>query len=609
MSDELRDDDGREPVGAEPKPDEHNSQLPQEIVEHVDSPQQSDAAPANDTSREREFSDNHNSDPHDAPQPVNLKSNGAAANGREHVDTSSEEHEQAKASSGHGEVLELTKIDELAGNLTSPPGKSQQSAQSEIDDPFSGELTPEDEIILRSYDETLARGGERFIPKYDSLPSTGEFAHFQPSPSLDLIREVSGDESIYVCLVQWSNTQPKVTYGKRIEYGGRTYYAPQLPAALYDSTVLPSGLRNHGTTKKLFDSIRGLLQTYLMLSEKQSALLTHWCIASWFPDILQFIPRLTITGPKYAADLLLKTLRCVCRRPILLAGVTPAVLKIIPIKELMPTLLIRGTGPSKRTAELLDASDQRGYLLASGGQLRQCYCARCVYLGEEYTPQGVMLDGIHIHVARNSLLPDHPAPSETAIQILQNQLLYYRSFNRELVENSRYNPTGLLPESRAMARQLGAAIVGDAELQRRIPELLLEQNEQGRVDRASGMKGVVLRAVLSYCHEGDRQQVFTREIAAKVNQINIDDGETLQVSNETVGHTLKNLGLYSRRLGSAGRGLVLDKAIRSRAHALSVAYEVLPPAPLCGYCLKLQEPQSEEVMQEVEGMNVIDPPL
>jgi len=275
----------------------------------------------------------------------------------------------------------------------------------------------------------------------------------------------------------------------------------------------------------------------------------------------------------------------------------------------MPTLLIRGTGPSKRTAELLDASDQRGYLLANGGDLQQCYCARCVYLGEEYTPEGVMLDGIHIHVARNTLLPDHPALSKTEIQIFQDKLLSYRSFNRELVDTSSYNPTGLLPESRAMARQLGGAIVGDAELQRRIPELLLEQNEQGRVDRASGMKGVVLRAVLSFCHEGDRQQVFTREIAARVNQLNIEEGETLKVSNEAVGHALKNLGLYSRRLGSAGRGLVLDKTIRSRAHALSVAYEVLPSEPLCGYCLKFQEAQSEEVVQEVEGVNVIDPPL
>jgi len=141
MSDELRNHDGREPAGAEPKPDGHYSELPQETAEPVDSSQQSDAALEKDSSpeRERELSVKHNSD--DASQAVNLQSIGAAANGQERPDPPAEEHEPAQALSEHAVVPDPTKIDELRGDMTSPQGESLQSPQTDIDDPFSGELT------------------------------------------------------------------------------------------------------------------------------------------------------------------------------------------------------------------------------------------------------------------------------------------------------------------------------------------------------------------------------------------------------------------------------------------------------------------------------------
>ena len=106
---------------------------------------------------------------------------------------------------------------------------------------------------------------------------------------------------------------------------------------------------------------------------------------------------------------------------------------------------------------------------------------------------------------------------------------------------------------------------------------------------------MVLRAVLVHCHQGD-QQVFARELAATVNQIYIEDGEPVKVTSEAVGHVLKGLGLYSRRLGNGGRGLMLDKSTQSKAHELSRTYEVLPATPACGYCHRLQVPGSKELV-------------
>ena len=104
---------------------------------------------------------------------------------------------------------------------------------------------------------------------------------------------------------------------------------------------------------------------------------------------------------------------------------------------------------------------------------------------------------------------------------------------------------------------------------------------------------MVLKAVLFHCHEGEQQKVFVRDLAATVNNTYRDEGEPLKISNERLGHVLKNLGLYTQRLNNAGRGLVLDNATRIRAHELSYANEVLPETPACGHCQRLHVQQSQ----------------
>ena len=44
------------------------------------------------------------------------------------------------------------------------------------------------------------------------------------------------------------------------------------------------------------------------------------------------------------------------------------------------------------------------------------------------------------------------------------------------------------------------------------------------------------------------------------------------LSPEKVGHNLKKLGLFTRRLSQAGNGLTLDQATRSRVHEVARAY-------------------------------------
>lgn len=383
----------------------------------------------------------------------------------------------------------------------------------------------------------------------------------------------------------WLNEQPK--------------RLPAMPLSLYKSLILPSGLHGFGPAHELFDSILALLQKHVMLPKKECSILAYWSIATWFTDYLPFLPTVVITGTASAADLLLRTLVAVCRRPVLLADVNPAVVRALPLAELKPTLLIREPQLSKRTAALLDACSHPGYLVHGGKDFQQVYCAKCIYVGEFAKDHLFASNSIHLHVSENSLGALYVLPTEGTIEDFQNRLLAYRFRAHDRVAASNFRVAGFRPEVCAIAQVLGAPIVGDAELQRGVIELLKERDEQSRGERASGQHGVVLRAVLSHCHQPDRQHVLVREIATTANEIYREEGESLKISNETVGHVLKSLGLYTRRLGNTGRGLMLDKATQSRVHELGRASEVLPDGsgvPACGHCYKLQSPESQEIV-------------
>lgn len=367
---------------------------------------------------------------------------------------------------------------------------------------------------------------------------------------------------------------------------------------LYESLTLPTRLETPPTTLRLFDDISELFQKNLVLPVKECSLLAYWSMATWLADYLPFLPSILISGPASSADLLLRTMGTLCRRPVLLAQLNSAIVRKLPISELTPTLLVREAQLNRNMLAFLSASNQPGYLFLNGETFEQLYCPKCLYVGEELKDRLAISNSIQINLGGSVVRGPHSLPTEPEINSFQNRLLTYRLLNHDKVAAANPRISGFLPEINGVAAVLTAAVV-DADLQREVIEVLKDRDEQGRVDRASGVNGVVLRAVLSHCHQGDSQKSFVREIAATANRIYADDGESLRVSSEAVGHVLKYLGLYTRRLGNAGRGLVFDKATQAQAHKLGASYDVLTWKPTCEYCHELQQPQSEEVVHDV----------
>lgn len=479
------------------------------------------------------------------------------------------------------------------GKSVAAEGVEGTEPGQELSDPFLFTFESEEEKLIdarwkASYDEYLGRGGirdpssEPDIQTQEPAPEASEYKAYEPPPMLELVRRGG---QVEVARVEWHNGCSML-----IDQGNR-YRTPAMPSSVYHSMYLPTDVGSYASARGVYQAIYDVLKDCSFLSEQQCELLSFWSLATWFSDRLDFLPRLSISGPRFAAELLFTLLKYVCHKAITVVGMSPLLVKQTAMEKLKPTLLIYQVKPSTSATELLDASDVPGRLIACAGELVQFCCPKAVYFGEKLDPKKT-LNGLDIHLGRNAPVPERPYLSAAGIEKLQNKLLAYRSFNLKRTDFLEVPPGELQPQLDVFARRLGAVVVNDPALQHRLIEILKEQSEQVRAERASGIEGCVLQAVLGFAH-GNEGEVYVGTIAAVAKQIGIDQGEPLSVSPERSGRALHRLGLYTRRLGSQGRGLVFDKATQLRVHQLSREYDVMPVVPECGFCQQMQSSEDK----------------
>ena len=170
-----------------------------------------------------------------------------------------------------------------------------------------------------------------------------------------------------------------------------------------------------------------------------------------------------------------------------------------------------------------------------------------------------------------SLLQIPGQSRQETIDSLRNRLLKYRNGNLDQVCSLGFHPRGLSPEAHTIANALGSCVVDAPQLQMELVRLLRPQLEQQIADRSNSVEALVASAALALCHQG-MDQVYVKEITAEVNRLLVARGETMQLSPEKVGHNLKKVGLFTRRLSQAGNGLIVDQATRSLVHEVVRAY-------------------------------------
>lgn len=472
----------------------------------------------------------------------------------------------------------------MADNLPEPTSEvSQPELPSDPSPANDGGITPAAVSIATAGDGAIKPVSS------DKEESSG---HTQPvearndgAPEVPFEVVCDFDEPNHLKVMKWN--RGKAELANYFDENGRRVQPGSVYSAIRKAVVVPNYPIRYGSTRTLFEAVRSRLEQQAELPQPTSSLLTYWVLMTWFADVLPLAPTLVITGNEYQADLLLRALACVCRYPMMLAGINPGMLRMLPTDSLVPTLLIYETRLSAAMLSLLHSSKAPGYFVPVRGTVQDLYCPKAIYIGGQVGP-GLGGGAIHINLLPSSTASlKHPLPRRI-VSGDQNRLLSYRVENyREVRDADLALPTSFMPSTAAVAQVLAAVIVDDDELKQGVISLLVSVDEQLREARRTSLESIIIEAALGFCHEPDRHQVLVAEIGRTANAIYQNLGERLQVSDEKVGHALKRLGLFTRRLGNKGRGLELTKEMQCLVHELARLHQgeaVFHDQPGCAYC-------------------------
>jgi hypothetical protein len=356
------------------------------------------------------------------------------------------------------------------------------------------------------------------------------------------------------------------------------------------ATPVPTGSAPYGSTDKLFMGIHEAIAGQASLPEQTSILLSYWAFSTWFSDALAVAPGLAIIAPDFEGDLVLRTLKNFCRYPMMLTRADISSLRKLNWHT-TPTLLFYDPNISKQMVATLGCTSTRGYMINAGSGYQDFFGAKAYFLGEELSVDRIPRCSLQVRLQAAA-----PAPAthhslrlaEAVVQDLRNQLQRYRTKNLVRVYNADFDAPLLTSETRAIANALGACIVDSPSLQSKLVSLLGPVESQRQADRSNCIEAATLEATLNLCHQG-KSKILVGEIANEVNRIANARGERLRYSAEVVGHQLKKVGLSTRRLGKAGKGLAMDLATIAQLHELAAMYggvgleldEINLHCPLC----------------------------
>lgn len=354
----------------------------------------------------------------------------------------------------------------------------------------------------------------------------------------------------------------------------------------------PSALRpstepiDYGTTSQLFDEICNFLRQHPGLTMESALKLTFFFFAIHFSEYADTWPLVSIVAPDpTGSSLLLRLIACVCASTLRIGEVSLNALLTLPLSSRPALLMIDQLGSNRSLERALRIMSRPDSPFLHKGQLHDLSLPAVVCTAEPLRDRWILNQAIQVFLTPNRtrlLRLDFQSLSESAQQ-LQGKLLRYREINRTKVRDSFFDVPEFTPPMREIASWLGRCIVDDPELQRRVMLVLEPQNNDVRVGRMDSIEAIVAEAALFLCHEG-KSQALVGEITTVANGILRGRGEKIELEPRGVGNYLRALGLFSQRLGGAGRGIRFNKEIRQAIHELAQTFDVRSFKASCELC-------------------------
>jgi hypothetical protein len=397
-------------------------------------------------------------------------------------------------------------------------------------------------------------------------PRETQFAELCSGGLVDIVRGPQGD-------LEFLNYRNGVgTRQRSIADGGITLVPPNVDRSLVEAVRWPSFVDANDAPRLLLNDIKDVLKHYSELADPDYDIVAHFALSTWFSDLSRVAPYLWVVGPySCGKTTLLRMLSALCRRAVLAADVTLAALYTL-CTSLCPTLLLdelelRSTVRDRDLARLLRNGSTRGQKVLRAGKAYDLFGPKAIVSRQE--PPDAALTSRALVVTMRPANRDLPPLDEGTLSEIagrfQARLLAFRLRNYHQERSLELAANGLTPRMQDIARALTIALLGEAELESAVIELLRPRDVEAKLRRGGEPEWVVATALFSRCHE-PANFLTVGELTFDVDDVLALQGETYRLAPRKVGYILHSLGIGTERLGNRGRGLRLSQTVLRLIH-------------------------------------------
>jgi hypothetical protein len=409
-------------------------------------------------------------------------------------------------------------------------------------------------LIESSPASAKGRNGREASP---SVPSREvQFTQLQGGGLLDLVRKPSGR----LALLIYRNGKAEVL--EHFTDGEVALVPPKPDQSLVEAVRWPPFFADSDDTpRQLLDEMKDVFRKYIDMEDRDHDLVANFCLYSWFGDAGIVAPYLWVIGPYSSGKTtLLRLMSALCRRAVRASDVTPAAFYSL-CEALRPTLLLDeleldSTARGRDLGRLLRSGSTQGPKVLRAGKAYDPFGPRVIVSRQE--PSDAALSSRNVVVTLRHSSRCLPPLDETALNAialrLQPRLLAFRLRHYSQGQSSKPVANDLTPRMKDIARALAIPLLGDAELESAVTELLRPQDTEAKLKRTSDPEWVVATALYRMSHCGANYWTAL-EIACEANDVLAGYGEPYRLEARRVGDILRVLHFPTEKLGNRGRGL------------------------------------------------------
>jgi len=400
---------------------------------------------------------------------------------------------------------------------------------------------------------------------------------------VELIRDPQNPLGLNFLL--WQSGIPTVV--KRVERDGQIILPPRISAQKIQALTLPTGTQPGSLPKDLIADIATTISLYVDVEERALLLISHYVLYTWMQEHLPSATYLWIVGPLGSGKtVLLRVLNCMCRRA-LLGDFSQASLYFLA-DELQPTFFLDECDFRRSDAALLRflrAGSSQDASVFRNGQVYRAFSAKVLASRQPPADAALRSRSVFISLAPMSrdVLPFGSEQAASVKERFQGRLLGFRLEAYSKLSIPKLPQTlGFTPRMRGIAQSLALPVQADADLVAKLFELLSEEGDFAKMDRATEPEWLAIEALFDACHERHVRPLQSPQatiitvgsVTHRINGMLERWGAGTTYEARAIGPVLRSIGIRTNKFGRRGYGVRLSAGFRRQVHLLARQYGI-----------------------------------